>query len=59
MNKVLIEMLLLQRIGNMKKQLVKIACNEGINSKETLKCSQELDNLLNLHMKHFARKNNY
>lgn len=58
MNNELIEILLLQQIENMKKQMVKIACNKGINNKETLECSQELDTLLNLHMKHFAHEKN-
>jgi hypothetical protein len=38
----------------MKKILVNVANSTGINSNETITCSQELDKLLNLHMKHFS-----
>jgi Spo0E like sporulation regulatory protein len=56
MNKVLLELLLLKRIARMKKKLLKVANSTGINSDQTITCSQELDRLLNLHMKHFSRK---
>jgi hypothetical protein len=54
MNKVFLELFLLKRIDGMKKKLVKVANKTGINSNQTITCSQELDNLLNLHMKHFS-----
>lgn len=56
MNKVTLELLLLKRIDKMRKDMVEIAFNTGINSQQTLKCSQELDILLNLHLKLFANK---
>lgn len=56
MNKVTLELLLLKRIDNMRKDMIEIALNTGINSQQTLKCSQELDILLNLHMKYFHHK---
>jgi hypothetical protein len=55
MNKVLLELHLLERIDGMKKKLVEVVNNTGINSNQTITCSQELDNLLNLHMKSFTR----
>ena len=55
MNKLLLELLLLHRIARMKKKLVKVANKTGINSNQTITCSQELDNLLNLHMKHISQ----
>jgi hypothetical protein len=48
----LFELLLLNRIALMKKQLVDVANETGLGSNETIKFSQELDRLLNLHMKH-------
>jgi hypothetical protein len=57
MNKVLYESLMLKQIDLMKHKMIKLAKSTGINSPETLKCSQELDTLLNLHMKHFANIN--
>lgn len=54
MNKYTHELFLLKRIDEMKETLVTIANSTGINSCETITCSQELDNLLNLHMKHFS-----
>lgn len=59
MNKVSLESLMLKRIDQMKKKLVKVANSTGINSNQTITCSQELDNLLNQHMEHFykSRKN--
>lgn len=56
MNKLMLEILLLKRIARMKKKLVKIADSTGITSDQTIACSQELDRLLNLHMKHFSHK---
>jgi hypothetical protein len=55
MNNVLLELFLLKRIDEMKKKLVEAANSTGINSNQTITCSQELDNLLNIHMKHFSK----
>ncbi|QCJ45395.1 aspartyl-phosphate phosphatase Spo0E family protein (plasmid) [Bacillus sp. S3] len=57
MNAVLFELLLLEQINLMKKKMVELSFSTGISSYETLTCSQELDNLLNLHMRHFSNKN--
>jgi hypothetical protein len=56
MNKYSLELVLIKRIDEMKETLVNVANSTGINSSETIACSQELDNLLNLHMKHFSNK---
>lgn len=51
------EILLLEQIELMKKEMANLAKSTGFISHETITCSQELDNLLNLHMKHFSNKN--
>ncbi|AZU62426.1 aspartyl-phosphate phosphatase Spo0E family protein [Neobacillus mesonae] len=51
------EIILLKKINLMKKKMVWLANSTGINSQETLTCSQELDNLLNLHMRLFSKRN--
>ncbi|MEH7503749.1 aspartyl-phosphate phosphatase Spo0E family protein [Neobacillus drentensis] len=51
-----LELLLLKLIDQTKKKMVELAYNTGINSQETIACSQELDVLLNLHMKVSAHK---
>lgn len=56
MNNLLNEPFLLKYIEKMKEKLVETAYKTGINSQETIAYSQELDNLLNLHMKHFSPK---
>jgi hypothetical protein len=56
MNKLSLELLLLKQIDKMKIKMVEEASTTGINSPQTLKCSQELDILLNLHMKHLSQK---
>jgi hypothetical protein len=56
MNHISLELLLLKRIDKLKKKMIEVAANTGITSYQTLKCSQELDILLNLHMKHFSQK---
>jgi hypothetical protein len=53
MNKILLELLLLKRIDVMKKRMIDNAKSTGINSPETLRCSQELDILLNRYRKLF------
>jgi hypothetical protein len=55
MNRVLFELLILDRIAVMKKVLVKVATETGINSEQTVIISQELDQLLNLHMNHISQ----
>ncbi|MED1471662.1 aspartyl-phosphate phosphatase Spo0E family protein [Bacillus salipaludis] len=57
MNKESCESLLLNRIDLLKKKMINLANCTGINSHETLRCSQELDTFLNLYMKHFSNKN--
>ncbi|SMQ75910.1 Spo0E like sporulation regulatory protein [Bacillus sp. OV166] len=54
MNKYTLELSLLKRINVMKETLVNVAKSKGINSPETISYSQELDKLLNLHMKHVS-----
>ncbi|NYE07524.1 hypothetical protein F4694_004335 [Bacillus niacini] len=51
-----VDFLLLKAIDDMKKKMVETASRSGFISQETIKCSQELDNLLNLHMKHFSNE---
>lgn len=50
------ESYLLKCIEELKATLMKTAKRTGINSNETIKCSQELDILLNLHLKYFSNK---
>ncbi|MDR7002114.1 aspartyl-phosphate phosphatase Spo0E family protein [Neobacillus niacini] len=57
MNNELFELLLLNQIDVLKEKMVNLANSTGMNSYETLRCSQELDHLLNLHMKHNSNKN--
>jgi hypothetical protein len=56
MNNISLELLLLNQIDKKKKKMVEVASITGMDSYQTLKCSQELDILLNLHMKHFSQK---
>ncbi|WP_153043081.1 aspartyl-phosphate phosphatase Spo0E family protein [Neobacillus mesonae] len=49
--------MLIKKIDLMKKKMVRLAHSTGFNSQETLRCSQELDNLINLHMKYFSKRN--
>ncbi|MDQ0200791.1 aspartyl-phosphate phosphatase Spo0E family protein [Neobacillus ginsengisoli] len=56
MNMQLLESLLLKRINRLKKKMVKVAAITGMDSYQTLLYSQELDKLINLHMKHFSKK---
>lgn len=56
MDKHLLELLLIKRIDRLKKKMVMVAEITGMNSYQTVLCSQELDKLLNLHMKHFSGK---
>jgi hypothetical protein len=53
MNPLWMEKLLLLRIEEMKEGINEKVRRTGINSQETITHSQELDILLNLHMKHF------
>ncbi|WP_332695061.1 aspartyl-phosphate phosphatase Spo0E family protein [Halalkalibacter lacteus] len=54
MDKYKIEVLLLNRIEKLKNQMVTIAIYSGMDSVDTLRCSQELDKLIILYMKHFS-----
>ena len=56
MENITLELLLLNQIDKKRKKMVEVASNTGIGSYQTLKCSQELDVLINLHMKHFSQK---
>jgi hypothetical protein len=58
MNNQLLEAILLNRIEVMKDELIKIANNTGITSTQTVKCSQQLDQFLNEHMKIFSNRLN-
>lgn len=44
------ELLLLNCIEKMKKKMVETAQNNGMHSKETIQCSQNLDILINKHI---------
>ena len=56
MNKVLLELVLLKQIDKMKEKLVEVTNSTGINSKQSIKCSQELDQLLNIQIKFYSNK---
>ncbi|MEW9500791.1 Spo0E family sporulation regulatory protein-aspartic acid phosphatase [Jeotgalibacillus marinus] len=56
MNRVSIEQLLLKKINRIRKEMINTAFETGINSTETLHCSEKLDKLINLHVKYFSNK---
>ncbi len=56
MNRVSIEQLLLKKINRMRKEMINTAYETGLNSTETLYCSEKLDKLINLHVKYFSKK---
>jgi hypothetical protein len=56
MNMASLEHLVIKRINRMKKEMIKTAYDTGLNSIETLHCSQELDKLINLHLKYFSKR---
>jgi hypothetical protein len=56
MNRISLQLLLLKRIARMKRKLIETANNTGIGSTQTIKCSQDLDKLINLQMKYFPKK---
>jgi hypothetical protein len=56
MNRISLEILLLKRIARIKKKLIETANTTGLNSIQTITCSQELDKLINLQMKYFSNK---
>ena len=56
MNKVLLELVLLKQIDKMKEKLVEVTNSTGLNSKQSIKCSQELDKLLNIQIKFYSNK---
>jgi len=56
MNRISLELLLLKRITRMRKKLIETANNTGLDSMQTLKCSQDLDKLINIQMKYFPNK---
>ncbi|MCF6409395.1 aspartyl-phosphate phosphatase Spo0E family protein [Pseudalkalibacillus salsuginis] len=39
----------LEDISRKKEELIRVAQTKGLNSKETLQCSRELDHLLNIY----------
>lgn len=45
---------LLTRIEEKKSELLRIAAQNGINSEQTIQCSQELDNLVLAYQKRFS-----
>lgn len=54
MNKYSLEKLVLRRINMMRKEMIRIAHETGINSVETITYSQKLDRLIYLHLLHFS-----
>ncbi|OIJ19226.1 hypothetical protein BKP45_13790 [Anaerobacillus alkalidiazotrophicus] len=42
---------LIEKIEEKRREMLQISLNYGISSKQTIKCSQELDDLLNLYDK--------
>ncbi|WP_227001778.1 aspartyl-phosphate phosphatase Spo0E family protein [Virgibacillus necropolis] len=42
---------LMQSINTKRQEMIHLAMNKGFTNKETVKCSKELDSLLDLHMK--------
>ncbi|MFC0471795.1 aspartyl-phosphate phosphatase Spo0E family protein [Halalkalibacter kiskunsagensis] len=56
MDKSKMEILLRNRIEKLKNEMIMTASISGMDSSETLHCSQELDKLIILYMKHFAYK---
>lgn len=46
---------LLQCIDKKKEEMVAMAMKRGLTDKEVLKCSQELDDLLNLRRRHLQK----
>ena len=55
MNKRNLENLVLTRINKTRKEMIKTAYKTGLNSLETLRCSERLDQMINLHLKYFSR----
>ncbi|ASN07401.1 Spo0E family sporulation regulatory protein-aspartic acid phosphatase [Virgibacillus necropolis] len=41
----------MQSINTKRQEMIHLAMNKGFTNKETVKCSKELDSLLDLHMK--------
>jgi hypothetical protein len=56
MHNTLLEAILLKRISVMKEELIVVATKTGFTSTQTVICSQQLDELLNEHMKIFPQK---
>ncbi|MBP2242460.1 hypothetical protein J2Z40_003034 [Cytobacillus eiseniae] len=54
MNKTTLEQLVLRRINKMRREMIQTAHRTGIDSIETLHCSQKLDKLIYLHLVHFS-----
>ncbi|HHW38191.1 MAG TPA: aspartyl-phosphate phosphatase Spo0E family protein [Bacillales bacterium] len=46
------------RINQLKSELVRIAELTGLNSHDTISCSQKLDELIIVYQKHLQNKNN-
>jgi stage 0 sporulation regulatory protein len=49
--KMLVKLMSLSLIEKKRKQLIELALTYGFSAKETIQCSQELDELLNMHLK--------
>jgi stage 0 sporulation regulatory protein len=49
--KMLVKIMSLSLIEKKRKQLIELALTYGFSAKETIQCSQELDELLNMHLK--------
>ncbi|MCT2537803.1 aspartyl-phosphate phosphatase Spo0E family protein [Aquibacillus koreensis] len=41
--------ILLTKISSKRNEMIKVGLTEGLTSKETIRCSQELDQLLNMY----------
>ncbi|MGG1676989.1 aspartyl-phosphate phosphatase Spo0E family protein [Neobacillus sp. NRS-1170] len=51
-----LDFLLLNCIDRMKRKMIESAKYTGLKSEETIKCSQDLDILINQHMKYLSQK---
>ncbi|TFD99419.1 aspartyl-phosphate phosphatase Spo0E family protein [Jeotgalibacillus salarius] len=49
-----LEKIVLKRIDEMRKEMFLTANHHGVGSTQTLKCSQKLDRLINIHLRYFS-----
>ncbi|MFT4412362.1 aspartyl-phosphate phosphatase Spo0E family protein [Fredinandcohnia humi] len=50
--------LLLDEINRKRQEMIEVANNTGFTSRETIKCSQELDELINIYQRYGAVRDN-